>query len=118
MPKLISYRAPALDKKTGKIVSVEKQGYVANLYLGNVQEKFVLQVDANGAPECLVHYATGQKFGDALNQIKVKNMLAYGSAHRTSDRDAAKQIITETAAALGIDKVRQVIAAATVYNPN
>lgn len=114
MPKLITFKAPALDK--GEIVTIEKQGYVANLYVGNVQEKFVLQIGADGAPEFLVHYATGQKFGSSLNSVKVRNMLRYGHAHHTSDREAAKQIIEETVAQIGADKVFEVIKRATVYN--
>ena len=114
MPKIITYKVPALDK--GKIVTIEKQGYVAHLYVGNVQEKFILQLGFDGTPEHLVHYATGQKFGEALNSVKLRNMLAYGSAHRTTDRDAAEQIIAETITKLGIDKVRAVMASAPILN--
>lgn len=64
MAKLVTYKVPALDK--GKIVYLDKQGITARLYVGNVQEHFVLQVDADGKPECLVHYPTGQKFGGSL----------------------------------------------------
>ena len=64
MPKIITYKVPALDK--GKIVTIEKQGYVAHLYVGDVQEKFILQLGFDGTPEHLVHYATGKKFGDTL----------------------------------------------------
>ncbi len=114
MPKIVTYKVPALDK--GKIVTIEKHGHVAHLYVGNVQEKFVLQLGFDGAPEHLVHYATGQKFGGTLNSVKVRNMLAYGSAHRTTDRAAAEQIIAETVAKVGIDKVRAVMASAPILN--
>jgi len=114
MPKIVTYKVPALDK--GKIVTIEKQGHIAHLYVGNVQEKFVLQLGFDGAPEHLVHYATGQKFGDTLNSVKVRNMLAYGGAHRTTDRAAAEQIIAETVAKVGIDKVRAVMASAPILN--
>lgn len=114
MPKIVTYKVPAIDK--GKIVTIEKQGHVAHLYVGNVQEKFVLQLGFDGAPEHLVHYATGQKFGGTLNSVKVRNMLAYGGAHRTTDRAAAEQIIAETIAKVGIDKVRAVMASAPILN--
>jgi hypothetical protein len=114
MPKITVYKVPALDK--GKLIQLEKQGYAVNLYVGDVQERFMLQLDSNGAPDCLVHYATGQKFGDTLNSVKVRNMLAYGHAHRTSDRAAANQIIAETIARIGLEKVRDVMRAAPVIN--
>jgi hypothetical protein len=116
MPKLVTYQVPALDKKSGKVVTLEKRGYVANLYVGNVQEKFVLQLGIDGLPELLVHYATGQKFGDTLNSVKVRNMLAYGSQHHTPDRKAAEQIIAEIIARVGIDKVRSVMRSAPIIN--
>lgn len=114
MSHLVTYKVPAMDK--GKIVYLDKQGKTAKLYVGNIQEHFVLQVDAEGNAEHLVHYPTGQKFGGTLNSIKVRNMLAYGSAHRTNDRAAAEQIIAETVARVGIDKVRAVMASAPVIN--
>lgn len=114
MAKLVTYKVPALDK--GKLITMEKQGFVANLYVGNVQERFMLQIDATGAPAHLVHYATGQKFGDTLNSVKVRNMLAYGHAHRTTDRAAAEQIIAEIVARIGLDKVRAVMKGAPIIN--
>lgn len=115
MAKLVTYKVPALDK--GKLVYVEKQGFTARLYVGNVQEHFMLQVNAFGEPECLVHYPTGQKFGDTLNSVKIRNAMAYGHAHRTTDRAAAEQIIAETVARVGLDKVRAVMKAAPIVNP-
>lgn len=114
MPKLKTYLVPALDK--GKIVTIEKQGYAVNLYVGNVQERFMLQLGVDGLPEYLVHYPTGQKFGDSLNSVKVRNMLAKGSQHRTTDRAAAEQIIAETIARVGLDKVQSVIRSAAIVN--
>jgi len=114
MPKIKTYLVPALDK--GKIVTIEKQGYAANLYVGNVQERFMLQLGADGLPEHLVHYPTGQKFGDTLDSVKVRNMLAKGSQHRTTDRAAAEQIIAETIARIGLDKVQSVMRSAAIIN--
>jgi hypothetical protein len=60
MPKITVYKVPALDK--GQLIQLEKQGYAVNLYVGDVQERFMLQLDSNGAPDCLVHYATAVAF--------------------------------------------------------
>ncbi|MDK4729357.1 hypothetical protein [Rhizobium phaseoli] len=115
MPKLITFKAPALDK--GKIVHIEKSGYVVKLYVGNIQEKFVIQTSDlfPEEGEFLTHYASGNKVG-ALNPIKIRNMTGWGTAHRTTDREAAKQLLEEIVAKVGADKVLKVMRAAPVLN--
>lgn len=120
MPKLITFKAPATDK--GKIVTVEKRGYVCLLYVGNYQEKFVLQVcdmiqgrAVQARVEFLTHYASGMKIGN-LNPVKIRDMCSRGSYSRMTDRDAAKQLLADLVAAHGADTIRAKFKAATVYN--
>lgn len=116
MAKLITYKAPALDKK-GKLVHIEKQGYVAFLNVGHHREKFVLQIGGiDNEPEFLVHYATGQKMPGSLNDLKIRNMFARGSASRLNNRDAAQQLIHQAVDRNGVDKVMAVIKAAPIVN--
>lgn len=116
MPKIITYKVPALNKG-GKIEHIEKRGYVVKLYVGNVQEKFVIQMSdlfANEG-EFLVHYASGNKVG-SLNEIKIRNMCGRGTASRMTDRDAAKQLLADIEAKVGADRIRKVMNAAPVLN--
>lgn len=117
MAKLITYKAPAFDKKTGKITEIEKQGYVAWLYIGPYREKFVLQIGGiDGTPEFVVHHATGQKMPGDLRDMQIRNMMARGHAAKLNFRDAAQQLIHAAVDKNGVDRVRSVIAAAPILN--
>jgi hypothetical protein len=115
MSKIITFKAPALDN--GKIVHVEKRGFVCKLYVGNIQEKFILQLSDlfENEVEFLTHYASGNKVG-ALNPIKIRNMCTRGTASRLTDRDAAKILVSELVDKVGADKVLRVMKAAPVIN--
>lgn len=117
MGKLITFKAPAFDKSTGKIVHVEKRGFVVRLYVGNIQEKFVLQVSDlfENEPEFLTHFASGNKVGP-LNPIKIRNLCTRGNASRMTDRQAAEILLKETCDRVGADKVRAVMNSAPVIN--
>lgn len=115
MAKLITFKAPAMDK--GKIVTVEKQGYVAFLYVGTHREKFVLQIGGiDNEPEVVTHYATGQMMPGKLNDIKISNLMARGSYSKLNNRDAAQQLIHRAVDKVGVDRVMTVIKAAPVIN--
>lgn len=117
MPKIITYKAPALNDK-GKIEHIEKRGYVVKLYVGNVQEKFVIQMSDlfPDEGEFLVHYASGNKVG-SLNEIKIRNMCSMGtSGYRLTDRKAAETLLTDLVAKHGAEKIRNVMKAAPVLN--
>lgn len=116
MPKLITFKAPCLDKKSGRVTHEERKGYIAKLYVGNVQEKFVLQVcNTTGEVEYLTHYASGNRVG-ALNPIKIRHMCRAGNYSRFSDRDAAKELLADVVSQHGADHVRQIMNKAPVLN--
>ena len=115
MAKLITYKVPANDK--GTIVYQEKQGYVANLMVGETKVKFVLQLGLGGFPDGLAHYASGQLFGEkSLNQKKIENRLRHGSGYRTTNRDAAQDIINEIVDRFGVVKIMELLNSAPVLN--
>jgi hypothetical protein len=112
MAKLISFNVPVQDRKTKAITSEQKQGYVALLYVGNYQKKFVLQCDANGEVRTLTHWASGMRVGD-LDPIKVRYWSSYSTL---SDRDAAKMLLADVVAKIGADKACATMEAAPVIN--
>lgn len=113
MPKVITFQTPVLEKKSKEIVTEERQGFVALLYVGNVQEKFVLQFERKSTEvECLTHFASGQKVG-SLNPIKVRNFRSYS---RMTDRAAAEELIKDIIARHGADTVRAKLNAAPILN--
>lgn len=112
MGTLITFNTPAMDKKKNLIVE-ERQGYVALLYVGNYQEKFVLQTERNGTDvQSLVHWASGYKLGD-LNPIKVRHWRSYSTM---TDREAAKQLLADVVSRIGADAVREKLASVPVIN--
>lgn len=113
MPKLITFKAPAMDN--GKYVQVEKKGFVVRLYVGNIQEKFVLQVSDlfPDEIECLTHYASGNKVG-SLSHIKIRTMC--GTGGRLTDKEAAKILINETVSRVGAERMLNTMNRAPVLN--
>ncbi len=113
MPKVITFLAPAIDPKTRQAMTVERRGVVALLYVGNIQEKFVLQFRAGtDTVECLTHYASGYKFGD-LAPIKLRHARSYRTM---TDRAAAEELISDAVAKRGADDIRKIMNAMPVLN--
>lgn len=111
MAKLVTIKAPAMEK--GKVVTLDVQGYVALLYVGTRQEKFLLQLDhADGKPAHLTHYASGMKVGN-LNAVKALHHISY---QRMTDREAAKRLLHSLVVKHGTDKVLARMQAAAVLN--
>ncbi len=116
MAKLVTFKTPALDKAKGKIIHEERSGYVVHLYVGQCQDKFVLQKARHtDEVECLTHYASGMKVGD-LNPIRIRHMCSYGTSHRPTDRSVAQELLNDLVAAHGFERVRSRMRAATVIN--
>lgn len=113
MAKLITFKTPVVTPKTREHTIEDRQGYVVLLYVGNYQEKFVLQVERDGTkPEKLVHYASGYVFGD-LNSMRIQCLRSYSSL---TDREAAKRLIDDVVAKRGADNVREIMAGMSVLN--
>lgn len=88
-------------------------GAVAWLRFGTGKLKVLLQDE----PDYVLHYATGMRISPSTrNQIKVHNMVTYGPAHRTTDRQAAQRMLDDLVNAYGIEKISAVMAATPVIN--
>lgn len=107
MAKLIEFKAPVQDRKSGEVTTEIKTGFIALFYIGNVQEKFILQNGYSGEADTLTHYASGMKLGD---------LRPYQIRGRTSPRRAAEIMIARLVACNGADKVRATLNAATTIN--
>jgi hypothetical protein len=112
MAKLISFNVPVQDRKTKAITMEQKQGYVALLYVGNYQQKFVLQTNDIGEVKTLTHWASGMRVGD-LDPIKVRYWTSYS---RMTDREAANHLLVDACVRIGTDKVLATMNAAPVIN--
>jgi hypothetical protein len=113
MAKVITFKAPAIHPKTREKMTVEHRGVIALLYVGNIQEKFVLQYrDGSDDVECLTHYASGYKFGD-LNPIKLRHARSYKTL---TDRAAAEELIADVLRVRSADDVRKIMNAMPVIN--
>ena len=63
----------------------------------------------------LSHFASGFRFGN-LNDVKIRNMCAFGHHHRMTDREAAVALVDNVVARKGADAVLDVINAAPILN--
>ena len=107
--KLHTIKAPAiLDKKP---IEIEISGYVAKLYVGAYQYKFLLQ-QTKTSEVFLVHYDSGQKLG-SLTPVKLQ---FYQSYSRLKDREAAKLLIERLIERLGENVVQDRLNTAKVIN--
>lgn len=112
MAKVVTFLVPGRAPKTGDIVNQERQGVAALLYVGNIQERFVLQFAVGTTtPVHLTHWASGQKVGD-LSRIKMR----FARHSHITDRRAAELLIADVIAQVGADKLRESMAAAPVLN--
>lgn len=118
MAKVTTFLVPVQSRKTpefgaSQITTEERRGVVALLYVGNYQEKFMLQFRRDrDEVEALVHYASGYKFGD-LAPIKLRYARSYQSM---TDRAAAEELIADVVRLRGADDVRKIMAAMPVLN--
>lgn len=113
MPKLVRINIPAEMRETGAQVIATAEGYVARLYVGNYQHKFLLQVSPHtGRVTSLTHYASGYRFGD-LRDAKMRGALKGKSL---DDRDAARELIANVVSRIGADKANMTLNGAPVIN--
>jgi hypothetical protein len=116
MPRIIEFKTPATERKTGAYVENISRGYVARLYVGNYQEKFILQFGPDGQPETVAHFASGYKLPGSINDQKVRYMLAVGSGAKLTDRKAAQAVIDELVRQHSAGTVLEKMRAAPVIN--
>lgn len=113
MGKVITFKVPQMHPRTRELSTAERRGQIALLYVGNIQEKFVLQYYADrDEVESLVHYASGYKFGE-LNPIKLRSARSY---QRMTDRAAAEALIADVLRVRSADDVRKIMAAMPIIN--
>jgi len=115
MPKLVTINIPTRSGLS------TMSGYVANIPLveGEAPVKFLIEIDPDTRdPRTLTHYASGMQFAPRLNDYALAHYLRWGtySTPRTKHQ-LARIAVADAVARAGIDKVREVIAAAPVLNP-
>jgi hypothetical protein len=115
MPKLVTINAATRSGLQ------PMSGYVANIPLveGEAPVKFLIEIDPDTRdPRTLTHYASGQQFAPRLLDYALAYRLRRGSSAGTlTKHQLASMAVADAVARVGIDKAREVIAAAPVINP-
>lgn len=118
MSKTITFNVPVRRRVRPRKFAHEtatRNGRVVWLNVGPHRVKFVLQLNNEGEPAELVHYASGQIFG-SLNGPKLLHAVHRGTYTRLSDRAAAESLIARKVASMGADAIMNVLNAAPVLN--
>lgn len=102
MAQLRTIKAPTRHSKTGELVTIDIEGRVAWLMVGEVKHKFFLQyMDDQHREVALTDYASGRRLA-SLTPIKLKYARSYS---RLPDREAAELLIAELVAQHGAQEV-------------
>lgn len=116
MPKLVRINIPAEMRESGEHITATADGYVARLYVGNYQHKFLLQVSPHtGRVTSLTHYASGYRVGD-LRDARIRAMYGRKDGGTIDDRTAAKLLINNVVSRIGADKANMTLNGAPVIN--
>ena len=114
MPKLTTITVPTVNGTR------TMSGYVANIALveGEAPVKFLVEIDPDTRdPRSLTHYASGMQFAPRLLDHALAYRLRRGSyAVTLTKHDLARLAVADTIARVGIDRVREALAAAEVVN--
>lgn len=107
---LVTYKAPALNNKTGEIIETEKTGKVMKLYVGNIQYKFVLQWTEHPVEgyEALVDFRSGQII------YRFPSVQTFYSDAKTIAKMGLNAVIEKN----GVERVKKVIDNAPNLNEN